>query len=152
MFKPYFRLASLCLMLAYFASNAAADVYKWTDENGQTHYSQQAPQQHDAKLIKTPPPPALNPDDAQQKVDQLIKQQQADREQRLEQQQQQQKAAQEIAIKQQNCTTAKHNLQQYQDNPARRVVDAEGNVTRLKEEDRQQRIQEFQQQINEFCN
>ncbi len=151
MFKPYLSLFNLGLMLAIFSTNTFADVYKWVDENGQTHYSQQAPAQHDAELLKTPPPPAFNPD-AQQKVDELIEQQQADREARIKKQQEQQKAAEELAIKQQNCKTAQHNLQQYQDNPGRRVVDAEGNVTRLKEEDRQQRIKEFQQHVQEYCN
>ncbi|MDF1588721.1 MAG: DUF4124 domain-containing protein [Gammaproteobacteria bacterium] len=151
MFKPYLSLFNLYLMLAIFSTNTVADVYKWVDENGQTHYSQQAPAQQKAELLKTPPPPAFNPED-QQRVDQLIKQQQQDRKARIKQQQQQQQAAEQLAIKQQNCTTAKNNLQQYQDNPGRRVADAEGNVTRLKEEDRQQRIQEFQQQVQQYCN
>lgn len=151
MLKPYIGLFNLCLMFAIFSTNTVADVYKWVDENGQTHYSQQAPAQQDAELLKTPPPPAFNPD-AQQKVDELIEQQQADREARIKKQQEQQQAAKQLAIKQQNCKKAQNNLQQYQNNPSRRVLDAEGNVTKLQEEERQQRIKEFQQQVQEYCN
>ena len=149
MFKP---CLSLWIVTLVFSHMAFADVYKWVDENGVTHYSQQAPKQQNAKLIKTPPPPLLNPNDAQEKVDALIKQQQEQRELAAQQQQEQQQAAEQAAIKQQNCETAKNNLTAYMNNPGRRFIDADGNVTRLKEEDRQQGIADFQKQINEYCN
>lgn len=151
MFKLNLSLFNVCFIFFLFSVTAYADVYKWVDENGQTHYTQQAPTEQKAELLKTPPPPAFNSAD-QQRVDELIKQQQADRQANLEQKQQQQQTAEQQAIKQQNCETAKRNLQLYQDNPGRRVVDAEGNVSRLKEEDRQQGISDFQRQVEEFCN
>jgi ParB-like chromosome segregation protein Spo0J len=152
MFKPAHSL--LIAVLTGFAtiSTTYADVYKWIDDEGVTHYSQRPPTSEKAQLIKTPPPPSLNQEEsAKERVNQLLEQQQTEREARQKQQEEQRQAAEQAEIKQQNCQTAKHNLQQFQDNPGRRYQDAEGNITRMVEEERQQRIQDFQKQINEFC-
>jgi hypothetical protein len=138
-------------MLSLFASAAFAEIYKWVDENGQTHYSQQAPRDIPATVIKTPPPPAIDPNIAQQQVDALITQQEADEQMSLEQQEQQQIAAEKLATQQSNCKIAQQQLEQYQNNPGRRIMDADGNVTRLAEEERQQKIQESQENVTKYC-
>lgn len=81
----------------------------------------------------------------------LIEQQKATDKAREEQQQTQQQeelAAEALA---ENCRIANYNLQQYQDNPGRRMMDSEGNVTRPTEEERQQKISTLKQQVNQFC-
>jgi hypothetical protein len=151
MFIPHLRLVCLTFMLSLFASAAFAEIYKWVDENGQTHYSQQAPRDIPATVIKTPPPPAIDPNIAQQQVDALITQQEADEQMSLEQQEQQQIAAEKLATQQSNCKIAQQQLEQYQNNPGRRIMDADGNVTRLAEEERQQKIQESQENVTKYC-
>ncbi|NQZ54581.1 MAG: DUF4124 domain-containing protein [Piscirickettsiaceae bacterium] len=149
---PYPRQYCLFLVLLIGVTAVSADVYKWVDQQGETHYSQSPPPQNQkAELIKAPPPPAINPADAQLEVDKLIAQQAEDRKESQEQQAVVQEVAKQEAILRQNCQTAKHNLQQYQDNPGRRYVDEDGNVTRIKEEVRQQKIKDQQNNIQEFC-
>lgn len=151
MFIPHLRLVCLTFMLSLFATAAFAEIYKWVDENGQTHYSQQAPRDIPATVIKTPPPPAIDPNIAQQQVDELITQQQADEQMSLEQQEQEKIAAEKLATQQSNCKIAQQQLVQYQNNPGRRIMDADGNVTRLAEEERQQKIQESQENVTKYC-
>ncbi len=151
MFIPYLRQYCLFLVLLTCATNVSANVYKWVDEDGETHYSQIPPKEQQVELIKAPPPPAIDPNKAQQQLDQLIEQQSADRKAQDEQRKQAVRSAEQENIRQQNCQTAKRNLQQYQDNPGRRSIDEDGNVVHLKEEDRQQKIKQQQQSIKEFC-
>lgn len=129
-----------------------ADVYKWVDAQGQTHYSQTPPPAgQSAKLIETDKPPSVDVESQQKEIESLIQQQAEDKEQqeqRLAKQRQQAQLAEENAKK---CKLARHNLQQYQNNPGRRVMDSEGNVTRPSEEDRQEMIKRLQEAVTEFC-
>jgi len=146
-------LKQLCLVLATLLVSVSvhAEIYKWVDENGQTHYSQQPPASGEAQVVDVPPPPPIDPDTAQEEVDQLIEQQQAAEEAEQEAQQQAEEEAAQQAIREENCRIARQNLTQYENNPGRRVVDEEGNVTRLVEEERQQKMLEFQEQIDLYC-
>jgi len=51
------------LVLCLLAASAAAEMYKWTDENGKTHYSDQPPpsQIKNSETIKTNKPAHGNP-------------------------------------------------------------------------------------------
>jgi len=151
MFIPHLRLVCLTFILSLFATATFAEIYKWVDENGQTHYSQQAPKDIDATVIKTPLPPAIDPNAAQQQVDELINQQESEEQLRLEQQNQQKIDAKNIGKQEENCKIAQQRLLEYQNNPGRRIIDADGNVTRLTEEERQQKIQESQNNVTKYC-
>jgi hypothetical protein len=151
MFIPHLRLVCLTFMLSLFATAAFAEIYKWVDKKGKTHYSQQAPQDNAAILIKTPPPPAIAPNAAQQQIEELIQQQESEDQMRLEQRNQQKFAAENLANQQRNCKIAQQQLQQYQNNPGKRIMDADGNVTRLAEEERQEKIQESQENVTKYC-
>lgn len=148
---PDFR--HLCLLTALlFASNLVhAQIYKWVDENGQINYTQQPPSSGDAEVVKVPPPPPVDTEQAQQEIDQLIEQQETAEETQAETQQEADEAARQQAIFEENCRIAQQNYTQYENNPGRRVMDEDGNVTRLSEEERQQKLQELQEQIELYC-
>lgn len=139
-------LLSATLLLC---SGVNAEIYKWVDENGQTHFTQQPPASGQAETIEVPPPPPL--DDSASEVQELIEQQEAAEKSAQEARQEQQAEAERQAAIERNCAIARDNLKLYQDNPGRRMVDEEGNVYRLTEEERQQKIEESRQQIEEFC-
>jgi len=141
-------LVSAALLLSF---SVHAQIYKWVDENGQTHYSQQPPESGQAETVDVPPPPPIAPEQAREEVQELIDQQQAAEQAEQEAQQQAQKQAEQEAAREENCRIARNNLTAYQNNPGRRVMDEEGNVTRLDEETRQQKIQEFQEQVDLYC-
>ncbi|MEX1201462.1 MAG: DUF4124 domain-containing protein [Methylophaga sp.] len=148
---PHLRIYCLALLCS-LPFLAQAEIYKWTDKNGQVHYTQQPPVDRPAEHIAPPPPPAIDPEKAQQQLDELIESQEAEAAAEAEQQKAAQAAEEAEQIREQNCQTARNNLQQYQDNPGRRVMNADGEVTRPTEEERQAKIAEFQQQVDEFCN
>ncbi|MBL4638062.1 MAG: energy transducer TonB [Gammaproteobacteria bacterium] len=151
MFIPYLRQICLFLLLSTMSMMSYADVYKWVDEEGQTHYSQQAPIGQATEVLKAPPPPTILPADAQQKIDQLINEQnEAKYEQKRYVQQQQQEIKQQEQ-QQENCKRSQDNLQQFLNNPGRRFQKSDGTVTRLTEEERQQRINQIKLDINEYC-
>jgi len=130
---------------------AHAEAYKWIDDDGEVVYSQTPPADKPYEKMDTPPPPAIDPEAAQKEIDLLIEQQTATDEARAEQQLKQQQAQQAAAILAENCRVANYNLQQYQDNPGRRVMDPQGNVTRPTEAERQEKISTLKQQVKQFC-
>jgi hypothetical protein len=133
------------------AAVAQAQIYKWTDSDGVVHYSQSPPASGQAEIIDAPPPPAIDPVKAQEEIDQLIEQQQKADAIKHGEMQAREKALQQQQIRSQNCEKAKQNLQSYQNNSGRRFVDAEGNVTRLPEEERQRLIKESQDKVQQYC-
>lgn len=148
---PDFKRLCLALCLFSISIPAISQVYKWVDENGHTQFSQFPPPNQPSETIDVKPAPAISPVETGEEVDELIKQQQeADQAQQKEQQEAEKQAKQQ-AIIDENCRIARKNLKAYQDNPGRRVSDAEGNVTRLDEKDRQEKMKEFQQQIDRYC-
>lgn len=151
MFIPYLRQVCLFFLLSTASMLVIADVYKWIDEEGRTHYSQQAPIGHEAELLSTPPPPARDPAKAQEEVEALINEQAEARKVQAEQLAEQQRLAEQQLIREENCQKTQHNLQQYMDNPGRRVLRADGEVTRPTEEERQEKIQKLQLDVEEFC-
>lgn len=151
MFISYIRHSYLVCLLFIFTTASIADVYKWVDTNGETHYSQQPPRGEKVEIIKAPPPPAIDPNVAQQKTDALIEQQTADREAQIDQRKQLKSKSEQAGLKKDICQKMKHNLQQHQDNPGRNAIDAKGNVTRLSEQDRQAKIKQLQNNINTHC-
>ena len=134
------------LLLALSSSTMAAQVYKWVDAQGITHFSAQPPQGQAAPTMntvtQTPKPAAAEPDASessaslvdQEKIDRKVKQQVAEQE----------------AERKRYCETLQTNLAQLQNNPRVRVEE-NGEVRRLKEEERQSRIAETKQKIEENC-
>ncbi len=71
------NLYPTCLSIFLFLASTVsfAEMYKWTDEKGQVHYTQTPPQGIQSQELKAPPPPTIDPNAAQSKIDKLIKQQ-----------------------------------------------------------------------------
>ncbi|MCQ4301579.1 DUF4124 domain-containing protein [Pseudomonas songnenensis] len=141
-----FRFLAGGLLLALCGNVMAAQVYKWVDAQGITHFGAQPPQGQQvetvntvtapAKSAATPQPPAQEEADADQSsIDRKVKQQ---------------VAAQE-AERKRYCESMRTNLAQLQNNPRVRVED-NGETRRLTEEERQSRINETRDKIAENCN
>ncbi len=137
--------------LLFMTSSSFSDAYKWVDADGGINYSQQQPVYIASELIKAPPPPSIDPIVAQKEIDILIEKQDGTFE---ENEQERQRIADEEAEQQKRaeyCRANQHNLQLFQNNTNDRLIDADGNVTRLTEEKRQQTITEIQQNIAKHC-
>lgn len=151
MFIPDLRVVCLTFILSLFASATFAEIYKWSDQNEQINYSQQAPKNLPYTIIEIRQPPVIDPTIAQKQIDDLIKQQEAEEKVRLDETTKQESDADKQKRFEENCLIAKDNLLKYQNNPGRRMIDEQGNVTRPTEEERQQKIQESQDNVNKYC-
>lgn len=135
-------LLTAILLVGLSPMSMAGQIYKWVDAQGVTHFGAQPPEGVEATTVgksATPPPkPAAPPSGGivgdQKAIDQQVKQQVAEQEAQL-------KAF---------CEQARTNLAQLQNNPRVRE-EVEGEMRRLTEEERRQRIDETRAQIEENC-
>lgn len=134
------------LLLALCGNVMAAQVYKWVDAQGVTHFGAQPPQGQQVESVNTvtaPAKPAATPapvaedetEDDQQSIDRKMKRQVAEQE----------------AERKRYCETMRTNLAQLQNNPRVRVEE-KGETRRITEEERQARITETRDKIAENCN
>ncbi|MBD9443391.1 DUF4124 domain-containing protein [Pseudomonas sp. PDM04] len=138
--RTFFLTASLLVGLSPMCM--AAQVYKWVDEHGVTHFDAQPPQGREAETVVTPSAPASNPATRlpgstvgdQQAIDKSVKKQVAEQQAQLKV----------------FCEQARTNLAQLQNNPRLRE-DVDGEMRRLTDEQRQERTTETQRQIAENC-
>ncbi len=118
---------------------------------GNTHYSQQAPRNQPADLIVAPPPPARSAVDAQKEIDTLIEKQDGTFDAKQEERRLEKEATAEKQQQEEYCRINKHNLEQYQNNPGRRMIDQDGNVVAPNEEQRLQKIADIKKRLAEHC-
>ncbi len=143
-------LCAILLPALIATGQAAAEMYKWVDENGQVHYSQLPPPGAKAETVK--PPPKV---DTEQAVDELKAREKGFDERRKAEAKQAEttvKKEEEAAAKQKNCEIAKRNLEGMEAAPQKSFkTDANGNRVRLTEEERQKEIAEMQKIIARDC-
>ena len=116
----------------------AGQIYKWVDAQGVTHFDSQPPQGQEATTVVTPSssaskpttPPGSSAIGDQQDIDNTVKKQVAEQQAQLN------------AF----CVQARTNLAQLQNNPRLRE-DVDGEMRRLTDQQRQERISETQKQI-----
>ncbi|EPJ78230.1 MULTISPECIES: DUF4124 domain-containing protein [Pseudomonas] len=136
---------SALLALAIGNTSQAAQIFKWVDAQGVTHFDAQPPAGQAAQQINTaqPPPPASAPTPPQGDVDGAAQQRAIDKQVKKQ-------IATEEAKRKENCTKLRTNLAQLQNNPRVREQ-VEGETKRLSEDERQDRISETQKAIEDFC-
>ncbi|MCQ2044754.1 protein of unknown function [Stutzerimonas kunmingensis] len=134
------------LVLALCGNVMAAQVYKWVDAQGVTHFGAQPPQGQQVETVNTVTAPAKSTtmpapvieDETevdQQSIDRKVKRQVAEQE----------------AERKRYCETMRTNLAQLQNNPRVRVEE-KGESRRITEEERQAKIAETRGKIAENCN
>ncbi|MFJ2538041.1 DUF4124 domain-containing protein [Pseudomonas sp. NPDC087614] len=136
------RTLLLTLLIGLSSWCSAAQIYKWVDAQGVTHFDAQPPQGQPSTSVQTPsspaPKPAAMPGNGvlgdQKAIDAKVRKQVADQQAQL-------KAF---------CEQARTNLAQLQNNPRLRE-EVEGKLRRLDDAQRQERIGETQKQIAENC-
>ena len=138
------------LMAAAPGLATSASVYKWTDENGVTHFGDRQPTGRNAEQVNvrsgTIQGAGVQRRSAQEQLDELQEQQAA------EQQQREESAVEEARRKQReaNCGTARSNLEVINNN-ARIRVEENGESRYLSPEEIAQQRQKFQEIADENC-
>ena len=135
------------LLLALSASAMASQVYKWVDAQGVTHFGSQPPQGQSATSINTsaPQPKAVEEEQPAPTFESI-----ADPEQAAFDKKAKEEVAAKEAERKKYCEDVRTNLAQLENNPRIRV-EVEGEVRRLGEDERQQRITEAKKAIAENC-
>lgn len=134
--------ASLTMAIGPVAGQAA-QIYKWVDAQGVTHFDAQPPVDQPVQTLDTQKPSAAPPpspsrsssSQEQQAVDTKVRKQ---------------VAAQE-AKRKEYCATQRTNLAQLQNNPRVRE-EVNGEYRRFTEEERQARIAEVSRALDDNCN
>ena len=134
------------LMLALSTTAMASQVYKWVDDKGVTHFGAQPPQGQQATTINTAtPPPRSTPSKPALSADNQLDPEQAAIDKKVKED-----VAKQEAERKQYCENARTNLAQLENNPRLRIEDG-GEVRRVDENERQERITELKKSIAENC-
>lgn len=149
--RPY-----CCIVLTALLSwlpPVGAQMYRWVDGAGVTHFSQTPPAgAAAAQRLPVPEAPVLGDGDVvEQESERLRQLQEQTTETRKEQEANREKAAAKAAIDEKNCATARHNYQVLQSATRRLIRTPDGQYHRLTEEQRQQRMQQAEEMMNKSC-
>jgi hypothetical protein len=137
------------LLLAMSATAMASQVYKWVDAQGVTHFSAQPPQGQQATSVNTALPPPKPAEPAEPKAAPTFESI-ADPEQAAIDAKVKKEVAAKEAERKKYCADVRTNLAQLENNPRLRTK-VDGEVRRLTEEERQQRISDAKKSISENC-
>lgn len=134
--KPSIQFSALLLLLslAFSSGTQAASLYKWTDADGNTHYSQTPPEEGSAQKLQVKDKPATQPEKPTEK-DELPEVSE--------------KEARRAEIWRKNCEIARSNLESYK--TSKRVMQEDGTIITLSDEMRKSKIQEAQKNIDKYC-
>lgn len=138
------------LLLALSATAMASQVYKWVDAQGVTHFSSQPPQGQQATSINTAAPPPAKPAEAAEPEVTPTFESISDPEQAAIDKKVRQEVAAKEAERKKYCEGVRTTLAQLQNNPRLRM-EIDGEVRRVPEEERQERISAAQKAIAENC-
>ena len=134
------------LMLALSTTAMASQIYKWVDDKGVTHFGAQPPQGQESTTINTAAPPPRSTSSAPSpSVEEQLDPEQAAIDKKVKED-----VAKQEAERKQYCENARTNLAQLENNPRLRV-DNGGEVRRIDENERQERITELKKSIAENC-
>ncbi len=140
----WMMLAATLTLAVAPAVGQAAQIYKWVDAQGVTHFDAQPPAGQTAQEIDTGKPVAAPPAPPPQNQDGAREQEAVDAKVRK------QVAAQEEKRKE-ACDQQRTNLAQLQNNPRVRQ-EVNGEFRRFTEEERQARIADVKKYLDDQCN
>ncbi len=145
--NSHLHIAVLGLML--LSGGSSAQMYKWTDANGNVHFSDK-PQPNAQKLeIRTPGSSGIGTSNRQQRSQQeLLKDLEYSRRQR---EQEAARSAQQRQQQEQRCVQLRNRLRTYEDVDYVFYRDESGNKKRLSSDHKKQEEQKLRKQIEENC-
>ncbi|RLW60630.1 MAG: hypothetical protein B6D70_10380 [gamma proteobacterium symbiont of Stewartia floridana] len=148
--EPAVQSRILLIVLLLTSTTLSAETYRWVNEDGVVTYSQTPPPEGKADVVKTYSAPSSDAAAAKQRL-QKLRQDLADREEdRALKKAEIQENKKSQKIREDNCKTARSNLQTLR-SLANRLYKSGDEYLRLTEEQKQERIQEAQKQIEEYC-
>ncbi|SHG20854.1 protein of unknown function [Microbulbifer donghaiensis] len=153
---------ALAILISILAISAHADgIYKWVDENGVVHFGAQPPKKEGVEVVRKPKSErykqwqaeqqamkAETTEDAATSVERSVA---AKPEPQQDPQQAEALTKAQQAVRAQRCRMAQTNLKELTTHSRVREIGQDGKMRVLPEEERQQRIADAQQTIQENC-
>lgn len=137
------------LLLGPTATLAAT--YRWTDDQGQTVYSQIPPDDgRPYRKVGAPPPPP-DPEGARRDLENLRQGLADRREDKQRSQEEQQQAAEQRTETEKNCETARQNVSTLESGGRRLIRMPDGSVKRLTPEEREAKLEEARRYLQNNC-
>jgi len=147
MLKKTIYLLSLSILSL---SNVGAEMYKWVDEEGNTHYTQQQPPAG-VESEKLKPPPDFDSSEAEKTLKKQQEYLDKEREKRQQNAIAQQRKDDEKARLEKNCELSRARLKSLTDRPKVSEIQKDGSRVMMPEEKRQEEIAKSKEAIKEYC-
>ena len=139
-------LVTLCLLTP---SLSTAEVYKWVDDDGKTNYTQLPPPPgYESETVREAPSPTVTPPPSATVLQKRYEEKQKERENEAAVAGQERKNAE---IRRLNCDAATGNLTALEQEGQRRYMNADGELIRPTDEERQKLIDQARQQMEKYC-
>lgn len=149
------RFCLLLLTLFVFAAPAGAErFYKWTDEQGNVHYTDEPPAEGEYEEMRPDAaPPASEAAGAAERLEAWRARQKESAERRAERRAEREEAAREQAVRQENCDRAREKARVLeQSNRILLPAEEEGDEpVRMSDDERLRQLEEAREQVAEFC-
>jgi len=128
---------------------AAAEIYRWTDANGQIHFGEQPPAGVDSDWVKPPPPPAISPELGIEQRKKFEQRQTDYTNDRLNQQEVQAQATADDDARAKNCANARRAIESLNQSMNKRVLDEAGSY--VERSDRQAKLKQAEESAQSWC-
>lgn len=144
---------AIALAACAVATSADARMYKWVDEDGQTHYTQTPPPEADKdyQSVEPPPPPPVSAEEASARHQKLKQNLQEDLQAEEKAEEEREKEKEKAEQQAQRCDKAKRWLRQLEASGRIREVDEDGNYNYLGDKQRQARIDKAKGIVQKEC-
>ena len=141
----------LLSVLSLSALSVSAEIYKWTDEDGVTHYGQKPPTEQAAESFRLPSSVSSQSQSADETetAEELKESEDTPGQTEAEKRVNKQK---EIQAKKQNCENARAALQELKNRPRMQYINDDGERAFFTDEERQKKIDEAQDIADRNCN
>ncbi len=150
--KPMTTLCAVTTLLVLSVPGVRAEMYKWTDEQGQVHYSQSPPPGRPAQTIA--PPPRVDTEAAIKALEDQKKRMEKGAkkiEKQAKKAAEKQQADKNETDRKQACETWRQNLEKLRNVPVYKTT-VEGGREYLTDEQRQAEIENTERKVAEHCN
>ncbi len=153
------RIVWIMMLLAIY-SQASAEIYKWVDQQGVTHYSEKPPANGKVKKIQLKSESAADmteksavekPTNNRSRLEKQQKLLRALSDDRQQEKEQRQKAERMAKQRIRNCAMSKDNLRRYESSSAVYKVDDQGKRIMLPSSERDKSIQRARAEVNKWC-
>lgn len=139
------------LLITALSGGASAAMYKWVDEQGNVHYSQQRPPNLEYEKVAPPPPPSSSAAEERKRLESMLENRAESREQAAEADKEAAARQAEQARYQKNCEAAQKNLELYQNLGHKKIVGEDGVAYYPSEEELAEKISTARENIQKYC-